>query len=51
MVYYISNTVPMQYRETIRKALLTWNDAFAKIGYPNAVVVKDQPADDPTCIS
>jgi Met-zincin/Domain of unknown function (DUF5117) len=46
MVYYISNTVPVQYRETIREALLTWNKAFALIGYPNAVVVKDQP-DDP----
>ena len=46
MVYYISNTVPVQYREAIREALLTWNQAFAPIGYPNAVVVKDQP-DDP----
>jgi hypothetical protein len=47
MVYYISNTVPEQYRETIREALLTWNQAFARIGYPNAVIVRDQP-DDPT---
>ncbi|HEY1868055.1 MAG TPA: zinc-dependent metalloprotease [Candidatus Cybelea sp.] len=46
MVYYISNTVPVQYRDTIRGALLEWNKAFAAIGYPNAVVVKDQP-DDP----
>jgi hypothetical protein len=46
MLYYISNTVPLQYRATIRAALLTWNNAFADIGYPNAVIVKDQP-DDP----
>lgn len=46
MVYYISNTVPVEYRESIREALLTWNTAFAAIGYPNAVIVKDQP-DDP----
>lgn len=46
MVYYISNTVPLRYRDTIRQALLAWNQAFAQIGYPNAVVVKDQP-DDP----
>jgi Met-zincin/Domain of unknown function (DUF5117) len=46
MIYYISNTVPVQYRQTIREALLTWNRAFAPLGYPNAVVVKDQP-DDP----
>lgn len=46
MVYYISNTVPVQYRDTIRSALLEWNKAFAAIGYPNAVEVRDQP-DDP----
>jgi hypothetical protein len=46
MVYYISNTVPDQYRETIKAALLEWNKAFAAIGYPNAVEVRDQP-DDP----
>jgi hypothetical protein len=47
MIYYISNTVPQAYRDTIKNALLTWNKAFAKIGYPNAVQVRDQP-DDPT---
>ena len=46
MVYYISNTVPLQYRETIKDALLTWNQAFGKVGYPDAVEVRDQP-DDP----
>jgi len=45
MVYYISNTVPMEYRPAIRRALLTWNQAFARIGYPNAVQVLDQPSD------
>jgi hypothetical protein len=46
MVYYISNTVPDQYRAPIRSALLEWNKAFARIGIPEAVIVKDQP-DDP----
>jgi len=46
MVYYISNTVPEEYRDTIKGALLEWNKAFAAIGYPDAVEVKDQP-DDP----
>lgn len=46
MVYYISNTVPAEYRQTIREALLTWNDAFWRVGIPNAVEVRDQP-DDP----
>jgi hypothetical protein len=46
MVYYLSNTIPMGYRDPIRRALLSWNSAFEKIGISNAVQVKDQP-DDP----
>lgn len=45
MVYYIANDVPAAYRSTIKSALLTWNSAFARIGIPNAVIVKDQPND------
>jgi len=45
MTYYISNTVPLEYRAPIREALLQWNHAFARIGYPHAVQVLDQPAD------
>ena len=46
IVYYIANDVPFAYREPIRRALLTWNDAFAAIGITNAVQVRMQP-DDP----
>ncbi|MBV8245317.1 MAG: zinc-dependent metalloprotease [Candidatus Eremiobacteraeota bacterium] len=46
IVYYLSNTIPPQYRAAVRDALLTWNKAFAKIGISDAVEVKDQP-DDP----
>lgn len=45
MIYYIASDVPAAYRATIRSALLTWNNAFARIGIPNAVIVKDQPND------
>ena len=45
MVYYLSNTIPFEYREPIKDALLTWNNAFEKIGIRNAIVVRDQPAD------
>jgi hypothetical protein len=45
IVYYLSNTIPTRYRAPIRSALLTWNKAFAKLGYPNAVEVRDQPND------
>jgi hypothetical protein len=46
IVFYLSNTIPRDYRPTIRAALLTWNQAFEKVGISDAVEVKDQP-DDP----
>ncbi len=46
MVYYLADNIPVQYREAIRKGVLAWNAAFAKIGIEDAVQVKDQP-DDP----
>lgn len=45
IVYYLSDTIPAQYREPVRKALLTWNNAFARIGISDVVEVKDQPTD------
>ena len=45
VVYYLSDTIPVRYRPAIRKALLTWNQAFLPLGISNAVVVKDQPND------
>jgi hypothetical protein len=45
MVYYLSNTIPFEYRQPIKDALLTWNKAFEKIGIKDAVVVRDQPND------
>jgi hypothetical protein len=45
LVYYLTNEIPPQYKPSIRAALLQWNVAFAKIGIPNAVEVRDQPAD------
>ncbi len=45
IVYYLTNEIPAQYKPAIRSALLEWNTAFAKIGIPNAIEVRDQPAD------
>src|SRR5579872_356404 len=45
IVYYLSNTIPPEYRSTVRSALLTWNKAFARVGILNAIQVQDQPAD------
>ena len=46
MVFYLSNTIPTAYRPAIRRAVLTWNQAFEKIGISDALQVRDQP-DDP----
>src|SRR5579872_6156899 len=47
LVFTISKNVPMEYRQTVKAALLQWNDAFRRIGILNAIQVQDQP-DDPT---
>ncbi|MBV8150929.1 MAG: zinc-dependent metalloprotease [Candidatus Eremiobacteraeota bacterium] len=45
MVYTLSNTIPVEYRDPIRRGILEWNKAFAKIGISDAVKVVEQPAD------
>jgi len=45
IVYTITNTVPTEYRQAIRDALLQWNKAFERIGISDAIKVQDQPAD------
>jgi hypothetical protein len=47
IVFYLSNDIPVQYRDTVRAALLTWNNAYAKIGILDAIKVEQQP-DDPS---
>ena len=43
IVWWIENTTPLEYRETIRQAGLKWNEAFEKAGFKNAVVMKIMP--------
>ncbi|HRP08472.1 MAG TPA: DUF5117 domain-containing protein, partial [Gemmatimonadales bacterium] len=43
IVFWIENTTPTEYRETIRDAALAWNKAFEKAGFRNAVQVEIQP--------
>ncbi|HEY0395068.1 MAG TPA: zinc-dependent metalloprotease [Candidatus Elarobacter sp.] len=45
ITFYLSNEVPKEYRATVRRGILAWNEAFAKIGRPDAIVVKDPPSD------
>jgi hypothetical protein len=43
IVWWIENTTPIEFRETIKNAALTWNIAFEKAGFKNAIEVYIQP--------
>lgn len=45
IVYWLENTIPVKYRDAIRDGILMWNKAFEKIGFQNAIEVKQQPDD------
>jgi hypothetical protein len=45
LIFTLSKDVPLQYRQTVRDALLTWNDAFRRVGILDAVKVEQQPDD------
>lgn len=45
VVYTLTNEIPPAYRATVRRGILAWNAAFAKLGYPHAIVVHDPPSD------
>ncbi len=43
IVWWIENTTPLEFRNTIKEAGEKWNLAFEKAGFKNAVVLKIQP--------
>lgn len=45
ITWWIENTTPIEWRETIKEGVLQWNKAFEKAGFKNALVVKQQPDD------
>lgn len=45
IVWWIENTTPMEFRESIREGILAWNQSFEKIGFRNALEVRVQPDD------
>lgn len=45
ITWWIENTTPPEWRETIKEGVLAWNIAFEKAGFNNAMVVKVQPDD------
>jgi hypothetical protein len=43
IVFYLSDDIPAEYRDTVRQALLAWGQAFAQVGIEGAIAVQDQP--------
>jgi len=45
ITWWMENSTPVEWRETIKEGVLRWNIAFEKAGFKNAMVVKMQPDD------
>jgi len=45
IVFWLDKNIPSKVRPAVRDGILEWNKAFEKIGYKNAIVVKQQPDD------
>lgn len=45
IVFWIENTVPLEYRDAIRDGILMWNAAFEDAGFEEAIVVRQMPDD------
>jgi hypothetical protein len=50
MVWTLDTSIPVKYREACRMGIVSWNKAFEKLGYKNALQVVDAPTkeQDPT---
>ena len=42
IVFWIEKTVPREYRPYVRAGILEWNKAFAKLGFVDAIEVREQ---------
>jgi hypothetical protein len=45
ITFYLGNEIPEKHREPIRQGILEWNKGFERIGFKDAIVVKQQPDD------
>jgi hypothetical protein len=43
IVFWLENTIPVEYREAMKEGTLLWNKAFERIGIRDAIVVKQMP--------
>ncbi|MBW4471636.1 MAG: zinc-dependent metalloprotease [Stenomitos rutilans HA7619-LM2] len=45
IVFWIENTVPLEYRDAVREGVLLWNKAFEQAGFKDAIEVRQMPDD------
>jgi hypothetical protein len=45
ITFWLDKNIPPKYREVVQEAILEWNKPFEKIGFKDAIVVKQQPDD------
>ncbi|MFH1227770.1 MAG: zinc-dependent metalloprotease [Planctomycetota bacterium] len=45
IVFWMEKTIPLEYRESVKKGVLLWNKAFEQAGFKDAIVVYQQPDD------
>ncbi len=45
IVYWLDKNIPPKYRAAVSAGILEWNKAFERLGYRNAIVVKQQDDD------
>ena len=45
ITFWLDRNVPLKYRAVVTEAILEWNKAFERIGFKDAIVVKQQPDD------
>jgi hypothetical protein len=43
VVFWLDSSVPTTYRESVRRGVLAWNEAFDKVGLLEAIEVRDAP--------
>lgn len=46
ITFWLDRNIPERYRETVKRGILAWNEAFERIGFKDAIVVK-QDTDEP----
>ncbi len=48
VTFWMDRTIPHEYRAAVREGVLEWNKAFERIGFKNALVVKQHEDNDET---